>query len=87
MRVGRETVGAFVCALTAAYAVLLLYCLTANVSTTTANATRNMNGVAISASPAPFIRIAREIVTKCRTGLMSDTVCTHGVRPNRAGPQ
>ena len=36
------------------------------------------SGRAMSASPAPFIRIAREIVTKCRTGFSCETVCTHG---------
>jgi hypothetical protein len=40
------------------------YCLTAALSITTAKPTSTKNGTAISAGPAPFTRIAREIVTK-----------------------
>ena len=54
------------------------YCSTAEVSTTAAKTARKVNGLTMSARPAPLIRIAREMATKCRTGFSSAAVCAHG---------
>ena len=46
------------------YTARLRYCRTASVRITAADMARIDSGSAIAAGPAPFIRIAREIVTK-----------------------
>ena len=62
--------------LTLPHPAVLWYCLTASENTPSANSTRSTRGRRISASPAPFIRIALAMVTKWRTGLNSAATCT-----------